>query len=110
MRRRPRFGAPHVQTVDTSPLEPLLRYLWQASATDLHLAAGTAPRVRVDGNLHVVPDHPELTADFVTSVLDGLMDDADHERFLLERQLDFAFSWDTTARFRANAFFQMDRP
>jgi twitching motility protein PilT len=99
-----------VITVDTGPLESLLRYLWDNNATDLHLAAGSPPRIRVDGKLFVIPQSDEVSVEYMEAVLRGLMSDEDQRRFEAERQLDFAFTWANTARFRANAFFQMDRP
>jgi twitching motility protein PilT len=99
-----------VHLIDTTPMESLLRYLWDTHATDLHLAAGTQPRVRIDGKLFVVPDSEPLTEQYMVSVLEGLIHGADRERFERERQLDFAFTWARTARFRANAFFQLDQP
>ncbi|CAN5428025.1 type IV pilus twitching motility protein PilT [soil metagenome] len=95
---------------DTAPLEQLLRYLWDNNATDLHLCAGTEPRVRIDGKLFAIPGSDEITVDFMDKVLTGLMSEADADVYLAERQLDFAFTWATTARFRANAYFQLDRP
>ena len=43
---------------DTDRLEPYLRYLWDHGATDLHLRAGTQPRVRIDGKLFAIPESP----------------------------------------------------
>jgi twitching motility protein PilT len=91
-------------------MDHLLRYLWDTQATDLHLAAGTQPRVRIDGKLYPVPDSQPLSVEYVQQVLDGIIHGADRDRFQAERQLDFAFSWGGAARFRANAFFQLDRP
>lgn len=95
---------------DTTALEPLLRYLWDNNATDLHLAAGSPPRVRIDGKLYAIPQAEPITVPHMEAVLGGLLSDQDQKTFVDERQLDFAFTWSGTARFRANAFFQMDRP
>lgn len=94
----------------TELIEPLLSYLWQVGATDLHIAAGDAPRVRVDGQLRAIPDAPSVEAEFVNTALSGLLSESDLAEFRRRRQHDFAFSWGSTARFRANAFFQLDRP
>lgn len=91
-------------------MDQLLRYLWDNNATDLHLCAGTPPRVRIDGKLFAIPGADPLTIDFMDAVLTGLLSDDDADTYLEERQLDFAFTWADTARFRANAFFQLDRP
>ena len=99
-----------MQIIDTTPMEHLLRYLWDTHATDLHLAAGTQPRVRIDGKLFPVPDSEPLSTEYMVTVLEGIIHGADRERFEEDRQLDFAFTWGGTARFRANAFFQLDKP
>lgn len=91
-------------------MEHLLRYLWDTHATDLHIATGTVPRVRIDGKLFAVPEESPSTEPFVVSVLEGIIHGQDRDRFEDDRQLDFAFTWGGQARFRANAFFQMDRP
>jgi twitching motility protein PilT len=44
------------------------------------------------------------------TVLSGLLTESESETYLRERQLDFAFTWAGIARFRANAYFQLDRP
>ena len=96
--------------VDTTLLDPYLNYLWQYNATDLHLAAGTYPRVRIDGKLLAIPDAPIVEIDLLDRIIGNLIPDADVPRLEAERQLDFAFSWGEAARFRANAFYQIDRP
>ncbi|MEZ5321703.1 MAG: hypothetical protein R2698_06475 [Microthrixaceae bacterium] len=94
----------------TALIDPLLGYLWQHGATDLHLAADSVPRVRIDGKLLAVPDSPPLTSEFVGSAIRDLLSESDQQGYQAERQFDFAFSWADTARFRANAFYQLDRP
>jgi len=91
-------------------LDPWLRYLWDTSATDLHFSAGSTPRVRIDGKLLAVPDAAPTDEGTLTAMIDGLLVPEDRETFLRERQLDFAFSWGEVARFRANAFHQLDKP
>ena len=95
---------------DTAGLEPYLQYLWDHGATDLHMAAGTQARVRIDGQLISIPESPELTSEFMHQVFDSLITDAESEEIARQRQLDFAFTWADKARFRANAFYQLDRP
>ena len=95
---------------NTELLEPLLGYLWQVGATDLHISAGDTPRIRVDGKLRAIPEAPAVGAEFVDQAIQGLLSDLDYQSFRNQRQHDFAFSWGTTARFRANAFYQLDQP
>lgn len=95
---------------DTGPIDQLLRYLWDHHATDLHLCAGTQPRVRIDGKLFAIPQSEPVTVEFMDTALQGLMSEPEAQTYLDERQLDFAFTWAETARFRANAYFQLDKP
>ena len=95
---------------DTAPIEQLLRYLWDNNATDLHLCAGTQPRIRIDGKLFAIPGSEVVSTEFMNYALDGLMSPDELDVFQKERQFDFAFSWGDMARFRANAFHQLDRP
>lgn len=95
---------------DTAPIEHYLRYLWDNNATDLHLCAGTQPRVRIDGKLFAIPGAEEVTNEYMVAALSGLMSEDDQDTYEAARQLDFAFTWSDIARFRANAFFQLDRP
>jgi twitching motility protein PilT len=104
---RPERGA---DVTDTRPLDQLLRYLWDHHATDLHLCAGTQPRVRIDGKLLAIPQSEPVTVEFLDAALSGLLTEADQQAYLSRRQLDFAFTWADTGRFRANAYFQLDRP
>jgi twitching motility protein PilT len=95
---------------DTTKLEQLLRYLWDNSATDLHLCAGSPPRVRVDGKLLAIPGAAPITDEFLHAAISALISDRDLATFERDRQLDFAFPWGDVARFRANAFYQLARP
>src|SRR5690606_894636 len=85
-------GRADVTQPDTGPLEQLLRYLWDNSATDLHLCAGTPPRVRIDGKLYAIPQSEPVSVEFLEHALRALMDDEDWATYQRERQLDFAFS------------------
>lgn len=96
--------------VDTQPLDGLLRYLWDNNATDLHLCTGTQPRVRIDGKLIPIPNSPPVDLDLMENAMIGLLSEEDADQYIADRQLDFAFSWGGIARFRANAYFQLDKP
>lgn len=95
---------------DLTLLDPWLRYLWDVGATDLHLAAGSAPRVRIDGKLLPVPEAAPTDGDALNAMIRALLTEADQARYEEQRQLDFSFGWADTARFRANSFFQLGRP
>lgn len=88
----------------------LLGHLMHVGATDLHVAVGATPRLRIDGRLLEVAASEVVDAEWFDAALAEMLDERQLARFRADRQIDFAFSWGDSARFRANAFFQMDRP
>jgi twitching motility protein PilT len=96
-----------------NPLDPYLAYLLAADATDLHLSVGSAPWVRIDGQLLAMPDAPVVTTEFLTGIIDGLLSEVDRASFAEHRQVDLSFAWSAegrSARLRANAYYQRDQP
>ena len=90
-------------------LNELLALAVAQHASDLHLSAGLAPRVRVHGvlhPLHVSTPPQTLTHDTLRRALTELMDEAQHTQFTQGHEVDFAFALPTLGRFRANAFMQ----
>ncbi|MFM8302729.1 MAG: type IV pilus twitching motility protein PilT [Actinomycetota bacterium] len=92
--------------VDTTVIDPFLRYLWDRKGTDLHLTAGAPALVRVDGALEPIAGAPVLSPEESAGVVYSLLDA--ERRVTLERngQIDFSFDWRGVARLRANAFSQ----
>src|SRR3989338_3574600 len=95
-----------VMAVATKPtMEGLLRLLVEQGATDLHLSANLAPHLRVDDRL-LPTDHAPLSGDDVKELAYSLIPPEKVERFERWKELDFAFSIEGLARFRANYFIQ----
>ena len=89
-------------------MEDLLSLTINRNASDLHIAAGYPPIIRIDGELEEVGDRilsPEDAEELIFSVLD------DEKKELLEvnREIDFAYTYQgaVNARFRINAFYSM---
>lgn len=86
-------------------IEELVQILVQRGGSDLHITAGSPPRIRVDGNLvnteHDVLD-PETTQKLVYSILDG----EQIARFERDLELDLSFGIQGCGRFRTNVFQQ----
>jgi twitching motility protein PilT len=87
-------------------LDELLRYLKDHGGSDLHLAAGLEPRIRVHGGLEAVAGWQSLA----DGELRGLMQELAHERhwgeYAQTNDVDFAYGLEGVARFRANYFAQ----
>ena len=93
-------------TVVAKPtMEALLRLVVEQGSTDLHLSANQPPHLRMDDRL-VPTEHPPLTGDDVKELAYSLISPDKVERFERWKELDFAFSVEGLARFRANYFIQ----
>ena len=86
-------------------MEGLLRLVVEQGATDLHLSANMPPHLRVDERL-LPTDHAPLSGDDVKALAYSLIAADKVERFERWKELDFAFSIEGLARFRANYFIQ----
>ncbi|MBU2098739.1 MAG: type IV pilus twitching motility protein PilT [Gammaproteobacteria bacterium] len=83
----------------------LLTFAVKNGASDLHLAAGMPPMIRVDGDMRRI-DLPVMDHKVVHGLIYDIMTDKqrkDYEEFL---ETDFSFEVPELARFRVNAFNQ----
>lgn len=88
-------------------MDTLLVATARQGASDLHLAVGRRPTIRLDGALIPLQQEPVITPDISEGLIRSMLSDAQYERFMKERELDFSFSHTgDNARFRANIFFQ----
>ena len=88
-------------------MDTLLVATARQGASDLHLAVGRRPTIRLDGVLIPLQQESVITPDLAEGLIRSLLSDAQYERFMKDRELDFSFSHaGDNARFRANIFFQ----
>ncbi|MDE2000957.1 MAG: PilT/PilU family type 4a pilus ATPase [Patescibacteria group bacterium] len=87
-------------------LEDLLLTTAKQNASDLHLAVGRRPTLRLDGVLIGLQKEPILTPEAMEGLVTALLTSEQKERFLKDKQLDFAFAYEDKARFRVNVFYQ----
>ncbi len=80
-----------------------------AHASDLHLKVGTAPILRVDGQLFTL-DEPAPSAKDLRDVVEQLLNEEQRLYFSTHYEIDFAFGVAGLARFRANIFMQRGTP
>ena len=86
-------------------LEKWLRISARAGASDLHLSAGLAPTLRVDGKLQRL-DAPALSARDAAQLVDAAMNAEQREAFAQLSEADFACEA-AGARFRGHAFHHL---
>ncbi|MGI8802410.1 MAG: type IV pilus twitching motility protein PilT [Solirubrobacteraceae bacterium] len=75
-------------------------------ASDLHIAAGARPTVRVRGHLAALDDFPLLTPEDTREIVYSILSGEQRRRLENDLQLDFAYVIPGHARFRVNAYFQ----
>ncbi len=89
----------------TINLHQLLRAMLDQGATDLHITAGSAPQLRMDGKL--VPLRTPAFGPVETRQLCySILSDKQKHTFEEEQELDLSFGVKDLARFRANIFLQ----
>ena len=92
--------------MDLEDFNRLLQVLCDLDGSDLHVKAGSAPRVRVDGHLRILDDEPRINAEEVQALAEGIMLPNICEIFTDKHEADFAYSVAGVGRFRVNAFYQ----
>jgi twitching motility protein PilT len=93
--------------VRIGPIESYLATVWEHGGSDLLFTAFSPPLMRVDGQLIPIPGEPELDQAFVEQLVLGVLTDDLKTELRTNREVDFSFSYNKLARFRANCFFQM---
>jgi twitching motility protein PilT len=83
-------------------IDELFHYLKENKGSDLHLAAGLEPRIRVHGELAAVAGWPVLSHDALLALLREIASEPQWEDYLGSGDLDFAYGLEGIARFRAN--------
>ena len=82
----------------------LLRSVMSHQASDLHLRAGSRPRLRVGGTIEVMADEPVLAGEDISAMLSVVMPEKNRAEFLALNDTDFAYELPGIGRFRGNAF------
>nr|WP_319555250.1 type IV pilus twitching motility protein PilT [uncultured Vibrio sp.] len=83
----------------------LLDFSVKHNASDLHLSAGVAPMVRIDGDVRKL-GIPAFTHQEVHRLVFEIMNDAQRSEFEEKLEVDFSFELQNVGRFRVNAFNQ----
>ncbi len=88
------------------PIAPWLQVLWDRQGSDLLLATGSRPRVRVDGKLSELENTQVLTGDQIEDIVRGMLSPEQEATFNEQQDVDFSISWLDRARLRGSAFTQ----
>lgn len=86
-------------------ISQLLTFAYQQNASDLHVAAGEPPMIRVDGSMKKVKV-PPLEEEQTQSMIYDIMNDSQRKVFEEFSDIDFSIELGDMARFRVNVFRQ----
>src|SRR3989337_16110 len=86
-------------------LQDILKVIIDKNGSDLHITAGSAPRLRIHGKLLPL-DLPSLTPVETKQMTYSILADAQKHKFEEENELDFSFGIKGLSRFRGNLFVQ----
>jgi twitching motility protein PilT len=87
-------------------IDDLLSAMDALGASDLHVAAGSPPVVRVHGDLQPMEELPALTPEDTQQLLYRILSTEQQKRLEVDRQIDLSYAISGVARFRVNVFFQ----
>lgn len=86
-------------------IEELLQVLVARDGSDLHLSAGSPPKIRVHGEL-IDTDHPVLRPEDTKNLIYSFLTNDQIARFEKQCEIDLSFGVEGLGRFRTNVFLQ----
>ena len=87
-------------------LDNLLVMTAQENASDLHLAVGRYPTLRIDGRLIPLTNKEMLIPAKAEDIIFSILTSEQKEKFLKTKELDTSYEFEEKIRFRVNVFYQ----
>lgn len=84
-------------------INQLFRLVLEKRATDLHLSVNLPPMIRIDGELFET-SMPKLSQFEIEQMLFGIISEKQRKDYLEFGELDFAYTFQNSCRFRVNVF------
>lgn len=85
-------------------VDELLGIAAEKGSSDLHLSTGYYPTLRIDGRLAPMSEYKILDRHAVEGIAFSLLSDSHKERFLREKEIDFAYELTQKIRCRVNVY------
>jgi twitching motility protein PilT len=86
-------------------IDDLLRQMRQQNASDLHLTSGSAPFMRINGEMER-QNYKSVSPETCKSLIFEVLTDEQKEKFNEKLDLDFSYPLPGVGRFRVNVFMQ----
>ena len=87
-------------------IEEILRETKEAGASDVHITVGVPPKMRVDGKLITMDNHPKMLPPNTLEIVLEVMKPNQREIFEERGEYDMSFSIPELGRYRVNAYKQ----
>ena len=87
-------------------LNDLLLMTAKQNASDLHIAVGRHPSLRIDGSLIPLTQEPLLSPDDAEGLVRALLTEEQYQVLMNKLELDLSYSFEDKARFRVNVYYQ----
>ncbi len=87
-------------------IDEILTSLIHEDGSDLHLGEGRKPAVRINGELIFLSNKETLKKEDMMDLLTVFLGKEKTAKFLVEKEIDFSYSYKGTTHLRGNAFFQ----
>jgi len=90
-------------------IKKLLEIAIEKGASDLHISCGHPPILRITRTLIDIEGERKISPRDSQGLAFALMNPLQREKFLKEKEIDFAYDFGGRARFRVNIFFQSQK-
>lgn len=85
-------------------IRELLQKMTEQGASDLHIAVGAPPTLRIHGLLEPMNEYPRLMPDATQEIIYSVMSEEQIASFETERELDMSFGIEGLSRYRLNVY------
>lgn len=92
------------ESLDETHIDELLTKVVELGGSDLHMAVGKSPCIRLHGKILELDEYEEVRPSVVQRMIYDILTDEQIQRFENDLELDFAYTAQHVARFRVNAF------
>lgn len=86
-------------------IDPVLKYMVQQGASDLHITSESYPYLRVDGQMRFF-GQKQLSANEVKSLIEEILPEVNKKEFEQYQETDFSYHLPEVGGFRANVFME----
>ncbi len=91
-------------------IEKILSYAKKTGCSDVHVATGSVPMIRIDGDIAPVPGSKVLSEIDVHEMIHSVMNEEQKAIYETKKEIDFAIQVGDDLRFRVNAYHTINGP